>query len=53
MTRLVMVTVAATVVALLAPTGAVARQADTVRLDGVRVELRAGAARVPVIAVAR
>ena len=39
----------------LAPTsaGAEARQADVVRLDGVRVELRAGTARVPVIAVAR
>jgi L,D-peptidoglycan transpeptidase YkuD (ErfK/YbiS/YcfS/YnhG family) len=50
MRRLLLSTAAATLVAtgLLAPTGAgaEARQADVVRLDGVRVELRAGTTQV-------
>ncbi|WP_457184661.1 L,D-transpeptidase family protein [Nocardioides sp. P5_E3] len=50
MRRLLLSTVVATLVAtdLLAPTGAgaEARQADVVRLDGVRVELRAGTTQV-------
>ena len=62
MRRLLLSTVVATLVAagLLAPAGAgaEARQADVVRLDGVRVELRSlvqllDAARVPVIGVGR
>jgi hypothetical protein len=62
MRRLLMAAVAAMLAAtgLLAPTGAGAEagQADVVRLDGVRVELRSlvqllDAARVPVIGVGR
>ena len=62
MRRLLVATAAVTLVAtgLLAPTsaGAEGRQADVVRLDGVRVELRSlvqllDPARVPVIGVGR